>query len=64
MKRKLASKQKMFDFGPFDPSWLKPFKVHLVNQKIKTMVMVDSQPEGMHVKTRVPLANDANKRWV
>ena len=30
LKRTLATKQKMFDFGPFDPSYLKPYGVHPV----------------------------------
>ena len=59
---KLAGKQKMFDFGSFDPSYLKPFKVHPIKQKMKTVVMVDTMLEGMHVKTRVPPTN-VTKNW-
>ena len=42
LKCKLAGKQKMFDFGPFDPSYLNPFEMHLIKQKMKTMVIVDN----------------------
>ena len=64
LKRELAGKQKMFDFGPFDPNYLKLYGVHPVKQKMKTVAIVDGMPEGMHTKTRVPLANVANNRWV
>ena len=64
LKCKLVDKQKMFDFRPFDLSYLKPFEVHLVKQKMKTVVMVNGMLEGMHVKTRVPPVNVANNRWM
>ena len=58
----MVGKKKIFDFGPFDPSYLRPFEVHPLKQKMKTVVMVDGMLEGMHVKTRVPLANVANNK--
>ena len=60
----MASKQKMLNFGPFDPSYLRPFEVHPIKQKMKTVVMIDGMLEGMHVKTRVLRTNVANNRWV
>ena len=63
-KCKLASKQKMFDFGPFDPDYLKPYGVHPIKQKMKIVVMVDVMPEGMHRKTKVPPANVTNNRQI
>ena len=43
----------MFDFGPLDPGYLKPFEVRPTKQKMKIVVMVNNMPEGMHVKTSV-----------
>ena len=64
LKCKLAGKQNMFDVGHFDLSYLKPYGVHPIKQKMKAIVMVDSMPKGMYKKTKAPPNNAANNRWV
>ena len=60
-RRKVTGKQKKFDFGPFDPKYLK-VKIGPIKQQMKIVMMVEGTPEGVMSKTRVPPSNIVNNQ--
>ena len=63
LRRKVAGKQKMFDFGPFDLKYVK-IETGSVKQQMKIVVIVNGSLQGVMSKTGVPPSNVASNQWV
>ena len=62
LRRDIVGKQIVIHTGKLGPNMVQP--VIGPRQKVKAVVMVDQQPEGVQMKTHVPPSNVLNNKWI